>query len=325
MFVRRTVLRRGMGALVLVVTSCGVAVEITGAPDPSEHAEGGASDGASADGGPIDGPRTDVDAPLDADAGAPCTDDMDFVAVEPMPELGTTTSLRLAAGGTIAFIAAHGAVALEGDQIFEGPFPKGAATYTTVIASPWDDSHPAPTSDRTSLYFEHDAGVFGRQVAIVSRSAGTGPFSMPLILDLADGGRQTREPYIVRDGAALYFTMEPGAAGGRDIYRAEKNGGAGWSITLVGGAVSTTSPESHPVVSEDELTIFFSRGPGASEIWMSTRASKTAPFDVADPVGALNIGTADDRPSWLAPDRCTLYFTSDRNGGVYGVYRARRR
>jgi len=323
MFGGRTIFRRGVGALVLVVTSCGVVVEITGVPDPSVAGDGGAEAEASSDAGALDGPGGD--GGLEAEASAPCTDHMAFVAIEALPELGMASSLRLAAGGSVAFVAAHGLGDLEGDQIYEGPFPKGGASYTTAIASPWDDSHPAPTSDRTSLYFEHDAGIFGRQVAIVSRSAGTGPFSVPLILDLADGGRQTREPYIVRDGAALYFTMDPGQAGGRDIYRAEKSGGSGWAITLVGGAVSTSSPESHPVVSEDELTIFFSRGPGASEIWTATRASKSAPFDVADPVGALNVGTADDRPSWLSPDRCTLYFTSDRDGGVYGVFRARRR
>lgn len=324
MFLGRTILRRGMGALVLVITSCGVVVEITGAPDPSEVAEGGALDGPGVDGAVIDAPPGDAPGEVDAEAAAPCTDDMSFVAVEAMPELGTTTSVRLVADGTVAFIASRGLADPNGDQIFEGPFPKGASSYSAVVASPWDDSNPAPTADRKALYFDHDAGVFGRQVAIASRSAATGPFSLPLILDLADGGRQTREPYIVRDGAALYFTMDPGSAGGRDIYRAEKNG-SGWTITLVGGAVSTTAPESHPVVSEDELTIFFSRGPGAGEIWTAKRAEKTSAFDVADPVGSLNVGSADDRPSWLSPDRCTLYLTSDRDGGTYGVYRARRR
>jgi hypothetical protein len=115
----------------------------------------------------------------------------------------------------------------------------------------------------------------------------------------------------------------------RDVYRAVANGPS-WTITQVDG-LSPSLNEGHPVVSEDERTIFFSRAAagGPATIWTATRADKSAAFSGVLPVSELhgNVDSgaeSDDRPTWLSPDRCTLFFTSNRSG-VYRAYSATRR
>ena len=85
-----------------------------------------------------------------------------------------------------------------------------------------------------------------------------------------------------------------------------------------------------PVVSEDGLELFFSRGSGPSEIsiWTARRTTPNEPFGKPEPVNSLNTDQAD-RPGWLSPDRCRLYFLSSRanptTDGRLNIYVAERR
>ncbi len=326
MSLRRTILRGGAIALVHLLGACTTVLDIRALADAGTR-DGVADDGSTPEGMPGADAAYDVRAEGgDAEAAAPCTDDMAFVAVEPITELGRTSSVRFVAKGTIAFVSSRGAAGTQ-DDIAEGPFPIGGATYLSVVATSDDDTHPAPLADRLSLFYELDAGGGARAVGLATRPVTGVAFGTPTVLPIAldAGGVQTREPYAIADGNILYFTMDPGAVGGRDIYRAARSGGT-WSVSLVGGAVSTGSGESHPVVAEDELTLYFARGPiGGRDVYIARRTIPTAPFDAADPLSGIGGGSSDDRPSWLSPDHCVLFFTSDRDTGNYGAYRARRR
>lgn len=322
MFVGRTMVRRGVGVLVLVLTSCGVVVEISGGPEPSDPSEGGGGDGPLGEAGAADAPSADADAAVDGPS--PCTDDMPFLLP---PEVVTATGIVTAArvaGGTVTFLSGRGLADTSGDQIYEGPFPPVSGAFAPVFDTQDDDSHPAPTPDLKRVYFETDGGS-GRAVATATRNAPSGVFLGAQVVPLGAGaGVQTREPYVVGDGSVLYFTREPGSVGARDIYRAEKLDGGGWSTAVVD--VSSGQNEGFAVVSDDELSIYFSRAIGPNgDIFVAKRADKGSSFEIPDPIVGINESGADDRPTWLSPDRCTLLFTSNRGGGVYGLYRARRR
>jgi hypothetical protein len=68
---------------------------------------------------------------------------------------------------------------------------------------------------------------------------------------------------------------------------------------------------------------------GPADIYMAIRDDVGAAFSNGLPVvelsGATDAGApSDERPTWLSPDRCTLFFTSNRSG-VYRAYSATRR
>lgn len=73
----------------------------------------------------------------------------------------------------------------------------------------------------------------------------------------------------------------------------------------------------NPVASTDGLTVFFARGtvvPGTQwishpRIMEARRTTLGTPFTIHEAC-ELNI-TGDERPTWLSPDGCRLYFTSN--------------
>jgi Tol biopolymer transport system component len=120
--------------------------------------------------------------------------------------------------------------------------------------------------------------------------------------------------------------MHPWSVAGQDIlYVAARNGtttvniwriaksGASWTVEpqLVGPFEKT-----HPVVSEDELVMYFARNEtGKRKVFYVTRPSASSPWSSAlEMQGMVNLQDFDDEPSWLSPDQCTLIFTSNRAG-----------
>jgi len=89
-------------------------------------------------------------------------------------------------------------------------------------------------------------------------------------------------------------------------------------------AASVIAIASPPVLSADELTLFYSEGNGV-DVFVSTRASKSELFDRGIPVANVN-STANDSPVALTNDGCVLYLSSARSGGIGGqdIWEARR-
>ena len=134
------------------------------------------------------------------------------------------------------------------------------------------------------------------------------------------------------DALELYFTSRrSGGYGSDDIWvsrRATKNDP--WEQpTNLGSIVNSSASESGPVLSSDGLLLFFSGewnapirpgGFGNSDMWVTRRAS------ISDSWGApVNLGPIINSPSLdVAPhislDGSTLYFSSDRPGGLGGIY-----
>lgn len=301
----------------------------TGPDDSSVYAaEAGDGSDATTDALVEDG-RADGGADADAatDAPPPCLDDAPFKTVTALTDLGDVTSVRLTKDGATAFTSFIAAA--DNEDVDEGPFPKGALLYNHSVDTLQNDTHPAPVDDPLVLFYEH--GLPGEGALVRATRAQVGQ-KFVNVLPVAFSGLpsgQTREPHALANGSVLYFTFQPGAATTRDIYRAELNGGV-WAPGRVNG-VSTGGNEGHPVVTADELTIFFSHADidGQADVWMATRASTAVPFPAGLPVAGLDSTIAggqpsDDRPTWLSADRCTLFMTSNRSG-AYRAYAAKRR
>ena len=95
-------------------------------------------------------------------------------------------------------------------------------------------------------------------------------------------------------------------------------------LSNLGPPVNSQYQETFLSPSSDGLTLYFSDlapatprpgGLGGSDIWMSTRASRTAPWGTPVNVGAPINSSANDSGASLSRDGLTFVFASDRAGG----------
>jgi len=140
-------------------------------------------------------------------------------------------------------------------------------------------------------------------------------------------------PSISSDGLELHFSSHrSGGYGSADIWvsrRATKNDP--WEEpTNLGPVVNSSASDSIPFISSDGLLLFFSEerlnapirpgGFGNQDMWVTRRAS------ISDAWGApVNLGPRVNSPSLeaaprVSPDGSTLYFNSERSGGLGGVW-----
>lgn len=96
---------------------------------------------------------------------------------------------------------------------------------------------------------------------------------------------------------------------------------AGFDAAAVLTEINSDGWDSAPSLSNDRLTIYFmsdrSGGAGDSDIWYATRPSTTDPFGAPENLAVVNTGAMEASPS-ISADGLTLYFNSDRSGGLGG-------
>jgi hypothetical protein len=130
------------------------------------------------------------------------------------------------------------------------------------------------------------------------------------------------DPYVLPDGSALYFATVINNQG--LVFRAELHGTRAEPPVLVPVAGQRT-----PVVSQDELTIYF--GSGATNVGgdmaMATRTSRELAFGPPTLLTELNApeSEAGQLPQWISPDGCRLYFSRAYvDGGTYSMVAERK-
>jgi len=81
--------------------------------------------------------------------------------------------------------------------------------------------------------------------------------------------------------------------------------------------LASPSRTDNPTLTGDLLEIYFTtdRVSGNGDVWFATRATATAPFGTPAPVTAVN-GDSFETSSAISTDGLTLWFGSDRPGGV---------
>jgi len=145
-----------------------------------------------------------------------------------------------------------------------------------------------------------------------------GPFSTPQhIVELGSGGDDWA-PRVTADALELYlYSSRAGSLGSFDIYVAHRDSSTlPWQVPTDVTELNSAATERTSFVSEDGLTFLLTTDrttANSSDIWMATRASRTAPFS-APAVIAEIMSSASDGSPWLSPDGLRLYFSSDRLG-----------
>jgi len=165
-------------------------------------------------------------------------------------------------------------------------------------------------------------GTFDMYVA--TRASTQEAWSGPRNLGPTLNGATWETPTSVsQDGLTLYFSSErPGGCGGQDLWTATRpTKGSPWGKPVnLGPTVNSSAWDLSARESADGLTLLFHSqrpgGVGGGDIWMSTRATRDDPWGNPVNLGVPVNSGANDGEAVLTSDGLTLFFNSDRAGGM---------
>lgn len=152
-----------------------------------------------------------------------------------------------------------------------------------------------------------------------AKKIGRDSYEQPYLLDFNSDSFSCGHPAISPDGKQMYFSSNmDGGEGGWDLYVVNYvRRGKTWSVPLnLGPTINTKGDEMYPYLHTDGTLYFASNGHvtlGGLDIMFSTGSGQewTTPENMKSPV---NSG-GDDFGVWLAEDKESGYFSSNRDGG----------
>ena len=188
-----------------------------------------------------------------------------------------------------------------------------------TINSAREDICSSISGDGLELYFHSDrpGGYAVYDIYMTKRATRTSPWGPATNL-----GPKVNSPYpqcyacVLSDGLELYFASgaKRGGYGAMDLFvsrRATASDPWGDAVNL-GPAVNSPGNDVCPGRSPDGLLLFFVSdrpgGYGNNDIWMTRRASRSAPWELAVNLGPMVNGPNWDEAPFLAPDGSALYF-----------------
>jgi len=191
--------------------------------------------------------------------------------------------------------------------------------------------NPCISSDGLELYFAK--GTWGdTDIVVARRKSVSEPWGAPESLGpIINSAGWDAGPSISADGLELFFlSIRPGGYGGPDLYVTKRATTAdSWGPPANLGPTINTSygnslyGEWTPNISPDGLVLFFAsaRPPGSAsnlDIWMTRRATREDEWGPPNHLGSPVNGVYADSSPCVSADGRTLYFVSDRPGGIGG-------
>jgi len=155
------------------------------------------------------------------------------------------------------------------------------------------------------------SGTAGVDMFLTSRPSPADTFGSLTKLTGLNSSANEQGSQFSADSKTFYFDST--RSGIRDLYRAPVTLGGFGTPEPIAELNTPDADEAVPVVSADELTIYFHSTRGsdsAGDIWMARRASKQAPFTDITLVPNVNVSGAADVPAFVSRDDCRLYISS---------------
>lgn len=242
-----------------------------------------------------------------------------FGAPEPVTELNTTDSdenARLSPDELTVYFSSNRPGAAGNYDIY-------TATRATRDA-PFGNIHPVMGVDTTGI--ERSPAISGNglvlygiigappnyEIGRATRPTTSANFSALTAVTTINGSTNDTMGSIVPDESVVYFTSD--RSGNNGLYSAARMPGGDYSLPkpVPGTLINTSDSEGDPVISPDELTLFFSSnrtgGLGTTDVWMAQRASVATGFDA--PLNLVSLNSAQvDVVSWVSSDGCVVYLT----------------
>ena len=202
------------------------------------------------------------------------------------------------------------------------------------VNTAFDEGNPAFSRDGHSLFFQsiRPGGLGGIDLWVARRSHTHDDFNWEPAVNLGSGVNSTADDnaptYFDNDElnvVQLYFVSSRlGGLGGQDIYLSNQTLDGSFGPATLVPELSSSSTDSRPSIRHDGLEIIFqsnragSLGP-ALDLWVATRESALDVWSAPVNLGSTINTTFIDNNANLSSDRMTLFFSSDRPGGLGGL------
>jgi len=210
------------------------------------------------------------------------------------------------------------------DAPWEAPVHLGDA-----INTPFTEAVAALSRDEHWLFFTSDRpdSFGGNDIWASYRQHTHDPFDWQPAVNLGAGVNsaflESAPSYFANDDGGVpqlfFHSARPGGLGGTDIYVSELFPNGTWGPASLVVELSGSSNEQHPSIRFDGLEVFFfSPRPGSlggPDVWAATRRTVSGLWSTPANLGSIvNSALAEVQP-YIASDRRTLFFQSDRPGG----------
>src|SRR5688572_1691629 len=228
-------------------------------------------------------------------------------------------------GGFDMYVSQRASIA----EAWGSPVNLGSTINTT-----FDEGNPAFSRDGHLLFFQtvRPGGLGGVDLWVSRRDHTHDDFDWEPAVNLGAAVNSAADDnapsYFANDDvgfAQLYFvSTRPGGLGGQDIYVSNQIPDGSFGPAALVPELSTLSTDSRPSIRHDGLEIIFqSNRPGslgpALDLWVATRESTfdgwSSPVNLGSAINTVFI----ENNAHLSPDRLTLFFSSDRPGGLGGL------
>ena len=233
------------------------------------------------------------------------------------------------AGPFVLFSAARAAT--------NDPFGKGAAIAGLTPASGSDNNITVSANGLVALISSNRTqGAVNPNVSQIwstSRASTAAPFASPLWSNTGFGAQNgDYDPYFVPGAGGLFYyanvsLSHPAPHNQRAVFNAGTNNGASGPGF---GTGNSAAEDRAPVVTPDELRIFFASNAGpdggvqaGGRIWTSTRPSSALAWLPPWIVPELSGFGTYPHPGWISADGCRLYLSSNKSGRD-AIYLAKR-
>jgi Tol biopolymer transport system component len=191
-----------------------------------------------------------------------------------------------------------------------------------------DEWSPASSADDRTMYFYSPrlGGPGTADIWLSTRVGTTNSFSAATLLANVSSPLRDVHPHPTADELLLFLSSDR-AGGPNDIYVASRSSTAlDFSTPVAVTELNTPNDEDGLAITPDARTIVISSDRTSNvELYIATRADRSAPFGPLAPIAAANSSARENTPA-LSSDALELFFVSDRSGGAGGtdLYRASR-
>jgi hypothetical protein len=189
-----------------------------------------------------------------------------------------------------------------------------------------NEDAPSFSRDGHTMFFNSDRpGSFGMRDIYIARRTHTGddfgweepvnagPAVNSAFMDAGPSYLENEEA-----GSPLLYFGSTRLGGVYDIYVSEQAADGSWGPAVLVPELSSPQSDQRPSVRFDGLELFLhSDRPGGvlADLWVSTRQTTLDPWSAPVNLGATVNSTSIDQQPFIASDRETLFFASDRPGG----------